>query len=392
MNILYLHRVASKDGQDVHIEEMIAAMRRQGHEVTVVAPRTAATAAFGYDGGLVARIKRLLPGVLYELLELSYTFYAFFRLKRAYDQHRPDVLYERYNLFFLAGLWLKWWTGIPYLVEVNAPLAQERAAFGGLKLKRLAAWSERAVWRGADMTLPVTNVLAGFLRRAGVPDSHIRVVPNGINQARFHTGLDGTALRAELGLTGKVVLGFTGFIREWHGLPHVVDAMAAMSNRDELHLLVIGDGPGLADLQAHAQRTGMLDHITCLGLVNRERIAACIAVFDIALQPKVVDYASPLKLFEYMALGRAIVAPDQENIREVLADDHNALLFRSDDVADFRAQIMKLCGNTDLRRRLGEAAARSIEEQGYTWDHNARTVLGLVTPKPMDTDVDDKAP
>ncbi len=377
MKILYHHRVASKDGQDVHIEEMIAALRRQGHEVVVVAPRSAGTQAFGYDGGLVARIKRLLPGALYELMELGYAFFAFWRLKRAYDQHRPDVLYERYNLFFPAGLWLKYWTGVRYLVEVNAPLAHERAAFGGLKLKALAAWSERAVWRGADMVLPVTEALAGYLRRSGVADARIRIIPNGINPQRFPAGLDSTALRAELGLTGKVVLGFTGFIREWHGLPHVVDAMAAMGNRDDLHLLVIGDGPGLADLKAHAQRAGMANHLTCLGLVDRERIADYVAVFDIALQPKVVDYASPLKLFEYMALGRAVIAPDQPNIREVLTDGVDALLFRPDDVADFRARIMDLCGDATLRRRLGDAAAVAIVDRGYTWDNNARIVVAL---------------
>lgn len=375
MKILYLHRTVSKDGQDVHIEEMIAAMRRQGHEVLVAAPRIVEDAAFGHDGGSVALIKRLLPRALYELLELGYSVVAFRRLKKAYDTFRPDVLYERYNLFFLPGLWLKMLTGLPYIVEVNAPLADERARHGGLGLKALARWSERAVWRGADLTLPVTDVLAGFLRRAGVPEARIMTVPNGINRSRFPQAADSSALRAELGLSGKVVLGFTGFIRDWHGLPQVLDAMAGMPNREELHLLVVGDGPALSGLQEHARATNMADQLTCLGLVGRDRVAACVAAFDIALQPKVVDYASPLKLFEYMGLGRAILAPDQPNIREVLADEETALLFRPDDMEHFRGQIMRLCGDAGLRRRLGEAASRSIEERGFTWDGNARRVL-----------------
>lgn len=378
MKILYHHRTASKDGQDVHIEEMIAAMRRQGHEVILVAPAMAESASFGHDGGLVARIKNLLPGALYELLELAYSLVAYRKLKKAFDEHRPDVLYERYNLFFLPGLWLKKRTGIAYLLEVNSPLAHERAAYGGLKLKALAKWTERSVWCGADMTLPVTDVLADFLRQAGVPEQRITVVPNGINRDRFPTDLDSSAIRAELGLAGKVVLGFTGFIREWHGLPQVVDAMALMPNRDELHLLVVGDGPGRAGLEAHAKNKGMAGQVTCLGLVGRDRVATCISAFDIALQPKVVPYASPLKLFEYMGLGRAIAAPDQPNIREVLEDDANALLFRPDDAAHFRAQIMRLCGDAALRHRLGQAASSTIETRGLTWDDNARRVLSLV--------------
>lgn len=381
MKILYHHRTASKDGQDVHIREMINAMRRQGHEVVIVEPRMAETSSFGHEGGLVARIKRLLPAGLYELLELGYSLYAYRRLKAAYDRHHPDVLYERYNLFFLPGHWLKKRTGIPFLLEVNAPLAEERSIHDGIRFQRLARWSERTVWRGADMTLPVTQVLADHLRRAGVPEDRISVVHNGIDRARFTLPKDSSALRAELGLSGKIVLGFTGFIRQWHGLPHVVRAMAALENRDQLHLLVIGEGPARAELEEVAHQTGMADKVTCLGLVGRERIADYIATFDIALQPKVVDYASPLKLFEYMGLGRAIVAPDMPNIREILTDGRDALLFRPDDVEHFCGQIVRLCGDEALRRRLGEAAYRTIDEKGFTWDNNARRVLSLVSPR-----------
>lgn len=378
MKILYHHRTASKDGQDVHIEEMIAAMRRQGHEVMVVAPRMANAASFGDDGGLAARIKRALPAALYELLELGYSFFAYRRLKAAFDAFRPDVLYERYNLFFLPGLWLKRRSGIPYLLEINAPLVHERGLHSGLKLRALADWSERAVWRGADMTFPVTAALADFVRRAGVAEPRIMVMPNGINRARFPAAMNSGAIRAELGVTGKIVLGFVGFIRDWHGLPHVIDAMAAMENRDQLHFLIIGDGPGRAEVEERARQTGMSDKVSCLGLVARDRVAAHVSAFDIALQPKVAPYASPLKLFEYMGLGRAILAPDQPNIREVLVDGENALLFRTGDPAHFRSQITRLCGDADLRRRLGDAASRSIEAKGYTWDDNARRVLSTV--------------
>jgi glycosyltransferase involved in cell wall biosynthesis len=378
MKILYHHRTASKDGQDVHIEEMVSAMRRQGHEVVMVAPAMAKSATFGDDAGLISRIKTMLPGALYELLELGYSWIAYRKLKEAYAQHRPDVLYERYNLFFLPGLWLKKRTGIPYLLEVNSPLAHERAAYGGLKLKALARWTERSVWQGADMTLPVTNVLADFLRREGVPEERIMVVPNGINRDRFPADQDGARLRQELGLGGKIVLGFVGFIRDWHGLPHVVDAMSAMENRDQLHFLVVGDGPGRAQLEEHARRVGMAHQVSCLGLVDRDRVAAHVSAFDIALQPKVVAYASPLKLFEYMGLGRAIIAPDQPNIREILTDGEDALLFAPDDTADFRAKIMRLCADATLRRGLGQGAMRTIESKGLTWDNNARRTLGLV--------------
>jgi len=379
MKILYHHRIASKDGQDVHIEEMIAAFRRQGHQVLLVGPESTANAAFGHDGGWVARLKRRLPRAIYELVELAYSIPAYRRLRRAYKSFQPDLLYERYNLNFLAGLWLKWRTGIRTVVEVNSPLAEERGAHDGLALRQMAVWSERAVWRGADLTLPVTGVLAGHLRQAGIAWDRILVIPNGIDRRRFPPRLDATPIRRQLGLDGKVVLGFIGFVREWHGLPQVVDAMAALGEEGrDLHLLVLGDGPALADLRRHAERRGLAERVSCLGLVGRDQVAAHIAAFDIALQPRVVAYASPLKLFEYMALGRAIIAPDQPNIREVLTDGVDSLLFAPGDAAAFRRCLRRLATDPALRRCLGQAAAAAIDQRGFTWDDNAIRVVAAL--------------
>ena len=381
MKVLYHHRVVSKDGQDVHIEEIIAAIRYLGHEVIVVAPKMTHSSPFGYDGGLVVRLKRMLPRIIYELLEISYSVYAYHRLKKAYIAHKPDMLYERYNLFFLAGLWLKRRTGIAYFLEINAPLADERALHGGVALRRLALWSERSVWLGADLTLPVTDVLADFLRRAGVPESRIMVVPNGVNRQHFPAQVDSAATREKLGLGGKLVLGFAGFVRDWHGLPRVIDAMKTMPNRDELHLVVAGDGPGRDTLERYARQMGMSNQVSCLGLLERDQMPAIIGAFDVALQPDVVDYASPLKLFEYMALGRAIIAPDKPSIREVLVDGETALLFRTNDHGHFCQQLGRLCRDPDLRRTLGTAAAYDTDARGYTWDRNAQKILAKLSQR-----------
>ena len=107
MKILYHHRTRSKDGQSVHIDEMIHALRMLGHEVVVVAPAGADTDAFGADAGVVAWLKRVMPQWGYELMELGYSIVAYRHLTRAVQQHRPDCLYERYNLFLHAGIWIK---------------------------------------------------------------------------------------------------------------------------------------------------------------------------------------------------------------------------------------------------------------------------------------------
>ena len=377
MKILYHHRTRSKDGQNVHIEELIAALRRRGHEVIVVAPPAMEAAEFGDDGGMIARLKTHLPKAFYELLEFGYGLVAYRRLKAAMRRHRPDVLYERYNLYLLSGVRLARRYRLPFLLEVNAPLLQERGKFGGLALPRLAAWTERTAWKAADYALPVTDCLADHLRAAGVAEERIRVIPNGINPRRFNAENDGMRIRRQLGLEGRIILGFTGFMRDWHGLERVIDVMAAAPNRADLHFLVVGDGPARAALETHAAACGMQDQLTVMGIVGRDEVADHVAAFDIALQPQVVEYASPLKLFEYMALGRAIVAPDQRNIREILTHEEDALLFDAADADGFAAAIRRLVGDEDLRRRLGKGAMATIENRRLTWDANAERVEKL---------------
>jgi glycosyltransferase involved in cell wall biosynthesis len=102
-----------------------------------------------------------------------------------------------------------------------------------------------------------------------------------------------------------------------------------------------------------------------------------MAAFDVALQPAVVEYASPLKLFEYLALGCAIIAPSAANIREILVDGENAILFDPDSPTSLSQTIERVCGDEALRQRIGRQARRTIEERRLTWDHNAERVIEL---------------
>lgn len=377
MKILYHHRTRSKDGQYVHIEEMIAALREQGHEVIIVAPPSAESEAFGSDAGLVAWLKRHLPKWFYELMELAYSLVAYRRLSRAVRQHRPDCLYERYNLFLPAGIWLKRRYKLPMLLEVNAPIFEERARYDGLSLKRLARWSQGYAWRNADYVLPVTQVLGDIVASYGVERERIVVIPNGINEARFAEAPDAQSAKAALGLQDKLVLGFTGFVRDWHGLDTVIDLIAQDPPESSRHLLVVGDGPVRAALEQQARDLNISHRVSFTGIVGRDDVARYVAAFDIALQPAVVAYASPLKLFEYLALGKAIVGPAQPNLMEILTDGHNAVLFDPEHSQGLPQAISRLCGDAALRQAIGNNARTTIAEKELTWHANAKRAAGL---------------
>jgi glycosyltransferase involved in cell wall biosynthesis len=377
VRILYHHRTRSKDGQYVHIEEMITALRAQGHEVIIVAPPSAEKESFGADAGAVALLKRYLPKWFYEVMELGYSLVAYRRLIQAIEQHRPDCIYERYNLFLPAGIWAARKYKLPLLLEVNAPILEERSRYDGLSLKRLARWSQAYAWRKADMVLPVTRVLGDIVASYGVDESRIVVIPNGINGERFQSAPDVDAAQRALGLEGQLVLGFTGFVREWHGLDKVVDLIAADPPSSMRHLLVVGDGPARAALERQARERGIAQRVTFTGIVGRDDVARHVAAFDIALQPAVVAYASPLKLFEYLALGKAIVGPAQPNIEEILVQNYNAVLFDPNDSGALAGAIHTLCSDDALRTKVAENARATIAQRQLTWDANARKAVDL---------------
>lgn len=369
MRILYSHRIQSRDGQSVHVEELVAALRSLGHEVLVVGPGFYEQAGFGGESRLVAWIRARLPAALGELAELAYTVPAWWRLRAAARRFRPELIYERYNLYFLAGTLVARAHRVPLFLEVNSPLADERARFGRLGLPWLARTLERHVWRSATRVLAVTGVLRDTIAAAGVPRDRIDVVPNGINPAEF------ASLPERATGDSSVVLGFVGFVRDWHGLDTVIAAMAAATDGPELRLVVVGDGPARPALEQQAASLGLSRRATFTGLQPREAIPGLVAGFDIALQPLAVGYASPLKVFEYMAAGRAIVAPDQPNIREVLSDGETAVLFAPGEQGSMWQAIRRLAADAALRQRLGAAARAEIARRDYTWKGNAARVV-----------------
>jgi glycosyltransferase involved in cell wall biosynthesis len=171
-------------------------------------------------------------------------------------------------------------------------------------------------------------------------------------------------------------VGFVGFCREWHELDRIVELIAD-KKYEHLFFLVVGDGPARRGIEAAAEKAGIGHRVHLTGLVSREQMPAWQSAIDIALQPAVVAYASPLKMLEYMACGKAIVAPDQDNIRELLIHEENALLFDPQSSSGFLEAIGRLAADPQLRLRLGRTALTHIHDRKLTWAYNAERILQL---------------
>lgn len=380
MKVLYHHRTASRDGQSTHIEEMIRGLRSVGCTVEESAPAVASSEAGGGSPGWVGVLKRWLPRPVYELAEVAYSWVAYRRLSAHIARFRPDAIYERYNLYMLAGVWAKRRHRLPLILEVNAPMAVERRQYGGLTLPWLADWTERYVWRNADAVLPVTHVLAAELVERGVDPRRIRVIPNGINEDHYRNLPTADEVKARLNLAGRLVIGFIGFVREWDQLDRIVRWIAL--NRERLptaHLLVIGDGPARAGIEQCARDLGISERVSFTGVIARSEVPALASAFDVALQTALVPYASPLCLFEYLALGKAIVAPDQPNHREILVHGESAWLYDPTSAHGIEAALDALCADEPLRASLGLGARQVIDARRLTWRQHAAKVTEVLS-------------
>src|SRR5262249_49175005 len=156
------------------------------------------------------------------LLELAYGLLDYGRVARAFGRAAPDVLYERYNLHTPACALLRRHHRVPFLLEVNAPLLRERQQYGGLAFSSLGLSAQKLSSQSADAILPVTRVLADELVASGVSKEKIWVIPNGIDLSGFADPIDLPMAKQHIGLAGKRVLGFVGFVRDWHGLERVI--------------------------------------------------------------------------------------------------------------------------------------------------------------------------
>ena len=380
MKILYHHRTQSEDAQGIHIYEMVQAFRDLGHEVDIVAlVELDEKSESKIRGSQWQWLAAWVPSWLYELMSLAYNLYGYRRLCQTIKTKRPDVLYERYSLNTFCGLWASRRFGIPYVLEVNAPLYHEETKLGQLTFQRLARFSERWICSHSTRTFVVSQVMKDIFIREGVPAEQMLVVPNGIDPQKFHPSISGREIRQRYQLEGKLVIGFVGWFRPWHGLEMLLESMHERRLAEHgVRLLMIGDGPAYPALCRYVTAHGLESAVVFTGAVKRQDIAAYIAAIDIAVQPSAPEYACPMKIFEYMGMGKCIVAPDQPNIREILDDGTTGLLFHPGDKASLSAVLLKLLYDSAQREAIGRKAYERIFERGFLWQANAKKTLSAV--------------
>ena len=176
----------------------------------------------------------------------------------------------------------------------------------------------------------VSTPLRRILEQAGVRPEKIMVMPNGVCLQHFQPASASVELRQRLGLAGQTVIGFVGWFRQWHGLEMLLEAFQRSGlGRQRVKVLMIGDGPAMPELREFTADKGLTEHVIFTGPLPHAEVPAYLDLIDIAVQPAANEYCCPMKILEYMALAKPIVAPRQENIQELLRENESACFFHA---------------------------------------------------------------
>lgn len=396
MHLLYHFRVRGGGAEGVHIAGIAEGLRALGHTVTFVSPTdadptrpaTPATpppaAGGAADGAPGARLKRAflhaladrLPQPLFELMELAYTVMAERQLARAWAIQPADAIYERYAFFNLAGARFARRRGIPLILEVNELSGLPRVR--GQTFVRLAGACEKRVLRQAALIVVTAEFLKHRIGALLGDDRKVLVLPNGVARAWLEAASGPEArlrLLLQWNLSGRKIVGFVGGLVHWHNFDLLLRAAAtARQTVPNLCLLLVGDGPLRASIEAEARRLGLTDALLITGYLPHAQVRAYIDLFDLGVIPQSNEFRSPIKLFEYMGAGKAVVAPAVEPIRAVVRPEATGLLFAPGDETAFVAALTALLTDDTRRRALGDNARAEVAAH-YLWEHHARRIM-----------------
>lgn len=293
---------------------------------------------------------------------------------------RVDWVYERYGAFQALGRSFQR-AGIPWILETNAPLALEARSEPG---RQAASWRralekhEQRTYRACDALVVQTHTLKEILRQwGGIDPAKVFVVPNGVDAGRF------SCRRPQRRFSGPTI-GFVGSLRRWQALDLLLRAMARVSHDGcDYRLVVVGAGEKRRDWERLALELGLAPRVHFTGSVPVDRVPEWIAGFDlgfsgqgawVAGQPA---YFSPLKLYEYMAAAKPVLASAHEDALRLIEPGSTGYLFAPDSLSGLENALRRAWRERASWPQQGRRAHAAIVA-AHSWEARIRGMIAQV--------------
>lgn len=355
-------------GCSIHVQEVIRAFRKQGHEVVLFAANLGGEAPLD----LAISVHQLPLASGNRATKETASLAANVDLRLALASSEFDLVYERYSLWSFAGMEYARDVKIPGILEVNAPLIAEQQKYRGLVNLEAAQQVAARVFSAASSLIAVSEGVAAYLATFPATRGKIYVIPNGVNCDRF-TPIPSIANK------DNFTVGFVGTMKPWHGLPTLISAFTILHRADtNARLLIVGDGPEREQVTTALAARGLQHAATITGAVTPAVVPELLAAMDVAVAPypKQSHYFSPLKVYEYMAAGLPVVASEVGQLTDIIQDRENGLLCVPENPLHLAALLYQLRLQPKLRLRLGAAARQTALH--HTWDVVVQRILNTV--------------
>ena len=363
-------------GHVVRPRQLLTALQELGHSTSVLE----AAAGTGAQGAARSywRVRDALPDgaalVLRDTARVVQNERFGRRLLRHVAADRPDVLLETQVAFSTAGAEVAAATGVPLLLDDVSPASEDEGVYD-VRLRRLARRRRTRALRVASLAVVTSERLREELLAEGVPGAKVVVVPNAVPPAALTPDPRAPELRAELGFGPEaVVVAYVGSFQPFHRVALLVEALARPDVPAEVHALAVGDGDQRREVEDLATSLGVRHRVRFTGRVPSDQVGTYLQVADVAVLPATAPYTNPMKLYDYLASGRPVVAPDQRAVTDLLGDAP-ASLFTPDSAAALAASVTELARDRERRQGMGAAALEAAH--AHTWTHRAAQLVDL---------------
>jgi glycosyltransferase involved in cell wall biosynthesis len=402
-------RFSEPQAAQLHIYHTIRGLQQNGHEVTLLALQgrqvlcTKDLQAFksetlpaseygqlGVSGNTL--FKRFESGVRRLQSELHLPYFGLFDSYRTAEAGYKnlkgfDLIHERFNLLSLGGAWASRKLGIPFVLEVNADLLEQRQFKGTPEKGLRRLFAVRATQLCFDAAAQIICISAGLKEHLktkwNIDEGKLTVLPCAADVRAFKPDHASETVRKSLGLTTEPVVMWVGGFYPWHDLGLLLKSFTTILERHPAaRLVLVGDGNTRPSVERMVQENGLRRAVIFTGAVAHTSVPEMLSIADVAAVPSAPVPASrggtgtPLKLFEYMSAGKAIVATASEEAAEVIQDRYTGLLVEAGDVNSFAEAILTLLNDPMERARLGQNARRQAITH-YSWEEYTRRLEAI---------------
>lgn len=375
-------------GSFSHIAGFLDGMEQLGHTMTLTA------SAQCYPEGKYPFRLIEYPTLFINFPEipcLAYNNVLNKKLPHLISELKPDFIYQRHSEFIHSPSAIAKKHNLPFILEANNSEWWWKRNWAKLFFDDILRRCEDVHFHAADAIMVVSDVLKNDLVRLfNLPPDKIHVNPNGVDIDAFTDEIDSEQFFSELPSPlqtrwqGKTLCGFVGTFGEWHGVEVLAQSVIhAVRKNPNIHFVLIGDGKLRGNVEKILHDDGVADHVTLLGTVKHHLVPSYLSLCPILLSPHTENtdgtlfFGSPTKLFEYMGMGKAIIASGVGQIADIIKDGINGIITEQRNPQDLAKKILALADNPTLCKQLGKNA-RYDAVSTYSWKHNAQRVIDVV--------------